>query len=313
MNGEGGERTYVGHFQAPAGSPGNTKGPRIASEEEAVAIVAACEGRPGTITKLEKKEQREKAPMLYDLTTLQREANTRYGFSAKRTLAAAQRLYEEHKALTYPRTNSRYLTTDMVEEIKPIAELVGAHPEYRKGAEYVTGLDVLPLGRVVNDAKVTDHHAIIPTRSEHNLEKMGSDDRRVYDMAVRRFLAVFHPEAVFENTRVETTVPAGAAGDGHARARVPHARQAAARAGLARRLRRGRRRRQRPRPRPGDEDEERRPAAAAPGRGRAGADARDRERCARKPNRRGATATRRCSARWRPPASSSTTTSCARR
>jgi DNA topoisomerase III len=222
LNGEGGERTYVGHFQAPAGSPGNTKGPRIGSEEEAVAIVAACEGRPGTITKLEKKEQREKAPMLYDLTTLQREANNRYGFSAKRTLAAAQRLYEEHKALTYPRTNSRYLTTDMVEEIKPIAELVGAHPDYRKGAEYVTGLDVLPLGRVVNDEKVTDHHAIIPTRSEHNLEKMGSDDRRVYDMAVRRFLAVFHPEAVFENTRVETTV-APANGDAQGAPQGAHA------------------------------------------------------------------------------------------
>ena len=207
LNGEaGGERTYLGHFQAPPGSPGNTKGPRIGTEEEALGIVKACEGRTGTITKLEKKEQREKAPMLYDLTTLQREANNRYGFSARRTLAAAQRLYEEHKALTYPRTNSRYLTTDMVEEIKPIAELVGSHSEYAKGAKYVTGPDVLPLGRVVNDEKVTDHHAIIPTRSEHNLEKMGSDDRRVYDMAVRRFLAVFHPEAVFENTRVETTV-----------------------------------------------------------------------------------------------------------
>ncbi|MBA3809396.1 MAG: DNA topoisomerase 3 [Solirubrobacterales bacterium] len=204
----GGERTYLGHFQAPPASAGNTKGPRIGTEEQAAAIVAACSGRPGRITKLEKKEQREKAPMLYDLTTLQREANNRYGFSAKRTLAAAQRLYEEHKALTYPRTNSRYLTTDMVDEIKPIAELVGSRSEYRKGAEYVTGLDVLPLGRVVNDEKVTDHHAIIPTRSEHNLEKMGSDDRRIYDMAVRRFLAVFHPEAVFENTKVETTVTA---------------------------------------------------------------------------------------------------------
>jgi len=209
----GGERTYIGNFQAPAGSPGNTKGPRIGTEEEALAIVAACEGRPGTITKLEKKEQREKAPMLYDLTTLQREANNRYGFSAKRTLAAAQRLYEEHKALTYPRTNSRYLTTDMVEEIKPIAELVGAHKEYSMGAEYVVGLDVLPLARVVNDEKVSDHHAIIPTRSEHNLDKMGSDDRRIYDMAVRRFLAVFHPEAVFENTRVETTVALADGGD----------------------------------------------------------------------------------------------------
>jgi DNA topoisomerase III len=214
-----GERSYMGHFQAPPGSPGKTKGPRIATEQEALAIVAACEGRPGTITKLEKKEQREKAPMLYDLTTLQREANNRYGFSAKRTLAAAQRLYEEHKALTYPRTNSRYLTTDMIEEIKPIAELVGKHGEYAKGAEYVTGLDVLPLARVVNDEKVTDHHAIIPTRSEHNLEKMGSDDKRVYDMAVRRFLAVFHPEAVFENTKVETTVTA-ADGDGEGASHV---------------------------------------------------------------------------------------------
>jgi DNA topoisomerase-3 len=215
LEGEGGERVYIGHFQAPAGSPGNTKGPRIGTEAEAAEIVSACEGRTGTITKLEKKEQREKAPMLYDLTTLQREANNRFGFSAKRTLAAAQRLYEEHKALTYPRTNSRYLTTDMVDEIKPIAELVGSHSEYRKGAEYVVGLDVLPLGRVVNDEKVTDHHAIIPTRSEHNLEKMGSDDRRVYDMAVRRFLAVFHPEAVFENTRVETTVEAADGGASH--------------------------------------------------------------------------------------------------
>jgi DNA topoisomerase-3 len=213
------ERTYLGHFHVGAGGGGITgksKGPRIATEEEAAAVVAACEGRPGTITKLEKKEQREKAPMLYDLTTLQREANNRFGFTAKRTLAAAQRLYEEHKALTYPRTNSRYLPTDVVEEIKPIAELVGTHAEYRKGADYVVGLDVLPLERVVNDEKVTDHHAIIPTRSEHVLDKMGSDDRRIYDMAVRRFLAVFHPEAVFENTRVETTVEPveGAAHDG---------------------------------------------------------------------------------------------------
>ncbi len=198
----GAERTYRGRFHAGAK-------PRLASEQEAVAIVEACTGRRGTITKLEKKEQREKAPMLYDLTTLQREANNRYGFSARRTLSAAQRLYEEHKALTYPRTNSRYLTSDMVDEIKPIAELVGSHAEYRAAAEYVTGLDLLPLGRVVNDEKVTDHHAIIPTRSEHTLDRMGSDDKRIYDMAARRFLAVFHPEAVFENTKVETTVPAG--------------------------------------------------------------------------------------------------------
>jgi DNA topoisomerase-3 len=200
---EGTGRVYEGRFHM--GSK-----PRIATEQEALAIVEACEGKQGTITKLDKKEQRERAPMLYDLTSLQREANTRYGFSARRTLAAAQRLYEEHKALTYPRTNSRYLTTDMVEEIKPTAELVGGQSEYAKAAAYVIGLDVLPLARVVNDEKVTDHHAIIPTKAEHAVDRMGDDDKRVYDMVVRRFLAVFHPEAVFENTRVETTVlPAG--------------------------------------------------------------------------------------------------------
>jgi DNA topoisomerase-3 len=202
-----GARIYEGRFHMGAK-------PRIATEQEALAIVEACEGKQGTITKLDKKEQRERAPMLYDLTSLQREANTRYGFSARRTLAAAQRLYEEHKALTYPRTNSRYLTTDMVEEIKPTAELVGGQSEYAKAAAYVTGLDVLPLARVVNDEKVTDHHAIIPTKAEHAVDRMGDDDKRVYDMVVRRFLAVFHPEAVFENTRVETTVlPAGAGAD----------------------------------------------------------------------------------------------------
>jgi DNA topoisomerase-3 len=196
-----GERVYTGRF--PAGAR-----PRLASEAEAAAIVEACRGREGAITKVDVKEQRDRPPMLYDLTSLQRDANTRFGFSARRTLAAAQRLYEEHKALTYPRTNSRYLTTDMIPEIKPTAELVGARAEYAAASAYVTGLDLLPLARVVNDAKVTDHHAIIPTRSEHVLERMSEDDRRVYDLAVRRFLAVFHPEAVFEATRVETTVPA---------------------------------------------------------------------------------------------------------
>ncbi|MEA2310983.1 MAG: topoisomerase, partial [Solirubrobacteraceae bacterium] len=196
--GESGRR-YAGRFHAGAQ-------PRLKTAAEAEAIVAAVTGRDGEITKLETTKRSEKAPLLYDLTSLQREANTRYGFSARRTLAAAQRLYEEHKALTYPRTSSRFLPSDMGGEIKPIAELVGKNRDYAKAAKYVTGLDVLPTGRVINDAKVTDHHAIIPTRSEHRLEKMSDDDRRIYDMVTRRFLAVFHPEAVFENTRLETTV-----------------------------------------------------------------------------------------------------------
>src|SRR3954451_21532242 len=192
-------RQYEGRFHAGAH-------PRIATAQEAEAIAGAVRGGRGEITKLEKTTRRDKAPLLYDLTSLQREANTRFGFSARRTLAAAQRCYEEHKALTYPRTSSRYLTSDMVPEIKPTAGRVGRRDEYRKAAQYVQSLDLLPLGSVINDAKVTDHHAIIPTRSEHRVDKMSHDDKRIYDLATRRFLAVFHPDAVWENTRLETVV-----------------------------------------------------------------------------------------------------------
>jgi DNA topoisomerase III len=94
----------------------------------------------------------------------------------------------------------------MIGEIKPTADLVGRNGKYQEAARYVTRLDKLPLGRVVNDARVEDHHAIIPTKSEHDLGRMGPDEARIYDLIAKRFLAVFHPEAVFERTRVETTV-----------------------------------------------------------------------------------------------------------
>jgi DNA topoisomerase-3 len=227
-------RVYEGRFHAPAAgratrsqdleqrSPSQdgervSRGPRVASAEEADAIVAACRDQLGAITKLEKSERKERPPLLYDLTSLQSDASSRYGFTARRTLAAAQRLYEEHTALTYPRTNSRYLPGDMIQEIRPIARVVGERSEYAQASRYVTGLDVLPLARVVNDAKVTDHHAIIPTNAErHPVDKMSDDDRRIYDLVARRFLAAFHPEAVIENTRVETTVGAGGVGPGGA-------------------------------------------------------------------------------------------------
>jgi DNA topoisomerase-3 len=191
-----GERLYSGRYMG---------GKRIA-EDEAAKIVEDCTGQKGTITKLDKKEEKERSQLLYDLTSLQRHANTMYGFAARRTLGAAQKLYEEHKAITYPRTNSRWLTGDMVPEIRPTAELVGTNPQYRKGAEYVTGLSELPLGRVVNDKKVTDHHALVPTKSEHDLSRMGADELKIYDLVTKRFLAIFHPDAVYERTRVETTV-----------------------------------------------------------------------------------------------------------
>ena len=205
-----GERVYEGRYHDGAR-------PRLATAEQADAIVAAVRGRMGEITQLECKERRERPPLLYDLTSLQREANGRFGFTARRTLAAAQRCYEEHKVLTYPRTSSRYLTSDMIGELKAIAGHVGgAGREYQAAAVYVQGLDMLPLARVVADDRVGDHHAIIPTNSTHNLDRLSDDDRRIYDLVARRFLAVFHPEAVFENTKVSTTVgTAGEAGGRH--------------------------------------------------------------------------------------------------
>src|SRR5215213_4495873 len=118
-----GNRNYEGRFHAGAQ-------PRIKTADEAAAVVEAVRGKRGEITKLDKTRRTERAPMLYDLTSLQRDANTRFGFSARRTLAAAQRCYEEHKVLTYPRTSSRYLTTDMVPEIKPTVDYVAANRDY---------------------------------------------------------------------------------------------------------------------------------------------------------------------------------------
>src|SRR3954471_18640521 len=191
-----GDRAYRGRYQG---------GKRIA-EDEAQRIVEAVTGQRGEIAKVDKKDERERVPLLYDLTSLQRHANTLYGFSARRTLAAAQKLYEEHKAITYPRTNSRFLPSDQIPEIKPTADLVGRNAQYRKASEYVLSLDRLPLGRVVNDKRVSDHHALMPTKSQHDLSRMGPDELKVYDLVAKRFLAVFFPDAVYERTRIETVV-----------------------------------------------------------------------------------------------------------
>jgi DNA topoisomerase-3 len=190
----------------PRGYRGRYQGGKRIAEEDAAKIVREVEGRRGDITKVDKKEEREKAQLLYDLTSLQRHANTLFGFSARRTLGAAQKLYEEHKAITYPRTNSRFLPSDQIAEIKPTAQIVGHNTQYKRASEFVVSLDKLPLERVVNDKKVEDHHALIPTKAEHNLSKMGPDELKVYDLVAKRFLAVFHPDAVYERTRIETIV-----------------------------------------------------------------------------------------------------------
>ena len=169
-------------------------------------IVEKVTGKDGTVEKMEQKEQSERPPLLYDLTSLQRDANRRFGFSARRTLQAAQSLYEDKKAITYPRTSSRYLSGDMVPFLKPTAETLVPIGEFAAAARYVLGLDRLPLQRVVNDARVSDHHAIIPTDVEHDVSRFSPDEGRVFDLVARRFLAVFHPSARYQRTEVVTLV-----------------------------------------------------------------------------------------------------------
>jgi DNA topoisomerase-3 len=179
---------------------------RLKEAKRAEEIAAKVSGKDGVVESVERKEQSERAPLLYDLTSLQRDANRRFGFSARRTLQAAQSLYEDKKALTYPRTNSRWLSGDLVPQLKPTAATLQPIGEYAAAARYVLGLQQLPLARVVNDSKVSDHHAIIPTDVEHDVSRFSPDERRIFDLVARRFLAVFHPPARYARTTVVTLV-----------------------------------------------------------------------------------------------------------
>ena len=179
---------------------------RLDEKRAAEEIAAKVRGGTGVVKKAEKKTATEKPPLLYDLTELQRNANARFGFTAERTLRAAQSLYEERKLITYPRTSSRYLSKDMVGGLKGRIEATGALPSLTPFAETLLGLSRLPINkRVVDDAKVTDHHAIVPTSKKLSGD-LPPDEARVYDLVARRLLAVFFPPARFENTTVVTEV-----------------------------------------------------------------------------------------------------------
>jgi DNA topoisomerase-3 len=179
---------------------------RLKEAKRADEIAAKVSGKDGVVESVERKEQSERAPLLYDLTSLQRDANRRFGFSARRTLQAAQSLYEDKKAITYPRTSSRWLSGDLVPQLKPTAATLQPIGEYAAAARFVLALQQLPLARVVNDSKVSDHHAIIPTDVEHDVSRFSPDERRVFDLIARRFLAVFHPPARYARTTVVTLV-----------------------------------------------------------------------------------------------------------
>ena len=183
-------------------------GGRSFEKEKIDALYAACKGQSLEVTETNRKIKKSYAPALYDLTTLQREANAKYGFSAKETLNLMQRLYEQHKVLTYPRTDSRYLTTDMVGTLGERLAACAVGP-YKKLAAKLSRQKLQGNKSFVDNAKVSDHHAIIPTEQYVRLEDMSAEERKIYDMVVRRFMAVLLPPGESE----EITVKAEAAGE----------------------------------------------------------------------------------------------------
>lgn len=158
------------------------------------------------VTAVEKKLKKVPSPGLYDLTTLQREANQKYGFSARETLNIMQRLYENHKVLTYPRTDSRYIGKDVVPTLKERLMACGTGP-YRAAAAALLRGPLSVNGSFVDDKKVSDHHAIIPTEQFVQLNQMTAEERKIYDLVVRRFLSVLYPPCVWE--QVTLTAKAG--------------------------------------------------------------------------------------------------------
>ncbi len=185
------------------GAEEDTRAERIWEKTLADEIAAKCAGKTGTIEE-EKKPASQASPLLYDLTTLQREANSRFSLSAKRTLQIAQALYEKHKVLTYPRTDSRYLPEDYVNNVKAAFTKFEDTSLSEHARKAMSQGWVKPNKRIFNDAKVSDHHAIIPTGvSTKTLDEF---EMKIFDMVARRFVAVFYPSAQFEITTRITRV-----------------------------------------------------------------------------------------------------------
>ncbi|HEX7318088.1 MAG TPA: DNA topoisomerase 3 [Pyrinomonadaceae bacterium] len=197
----------VADFRAPGGEYRGRwfgkDGSRFDKREDAEAVVAKVKGKHGAVQSVEKKAAREKPPLLHDLTSLQRAANVRYAFTAAKTLEIAQSLYEK-KFLTYPRTSSRHLS-------KAVAEEIEAHVRAASVGPYVPFIEKILAGgrpkltsRHVDDKKVTDHHAVIPTKQQIKPDALSPDEKRIYDLVARRFLAAFFPDAEIERTTVVT-------------------------------------------------------------------------------------------------------------
>ena len=181
---------------------------RTFDKERTEKLKKELEGKALTVTSVEKVSKKQNAPGLYDLTELQRDASRRFGYSAKETLNIMQRLYENHKVLTYPRTDSRYIGKDVAETLKERLKACAVGP-YRKLAGTLAMKPIHTNASFVDDKKVSDHHAIIPTEQFVDLSHMTNEERKIYDLVVRRFLAVLMPPFTYDETTMKAEAGEG--------------------------------------------------------------------------------------------------------
>ena len=193
--------TTVSHGMTWNWQDGKSGSNRSFDKERIQSIAEKAEKDEMLITDVQRSVKKSYSPGLYDLTELQRDANKRFGYSAKETLNIMQRLYENHKVLTYPRTDSRYIGRDVAETLKERLEACAVGP-YRKLAGKLLLQPIRTNKSFVDDSKVSDHHAIIPTEQFVQLDHMSSEERKIYDLVVRRFLAVLYPPCEYEQIKL---------------------------------------------------------------------------------------------------------------
>ena len=178
---------------------------RTFSKELADSVIKKITGQMGEIVEVKKELKKELSPLAYDLTELQRDANRKYSYSAKQTLNIMQKLYETHKLVTYPRTDSRYITTDIVPTLTERLKSIAIGP-YAKLVQNILKSRINVTNRFVDNSKVTDHHAIIPTEQFVNLSALSSEERNIYDLIVKRFIAVLSAAFEYEQTTVKLNI-----------------------------------------------------------------------------------------------------------
>jgi len=190
---------YFGDWRNQAGNS------RIFNYTQTEEIAAKVKGHQGVIKEVRTEGKSEPAPLAYDLTELQRDANKRYGFSAQKTLSILQDLYEQHKLVTYPRTDSRYITSDIVPTLPARLKSIAVAP-YAELVKPLLQKPLTPTKRFVDNNKVSDHHAIIPTEKPLQLTSLITEERNLYDLIVRRFIAVLYPLYRYDQTTLITVI-----------------------------------------------------------------------------------------------------------